>query len=272
MDKWTGSLQLVMKNKRGKTIPESVFFQGAFKVMHPLYLDDSGQACYIVLNPGGGYVDGDTYKMDVRLQEGAELALTTQSATKVFKTPTAAVYQENTFTLQAGSLLEYRPDPLIAYRGSSYDQKCVIKMAARSALIYADIVTPGWPAGPRLFPYQEIRMKNEIYFDGRLAVLDHLKLRPDEQPLGAIGFMEGFTHFGNLFLIAEAIDNDFEALTASLQAFHGTCKVGVSRLDIPGIIVRVLGNDTGTIEALFAVCIKWMKKKLGKEMADLRKY
>lgn len=272
MDRRTGSLQLVMKKKKGKTVPESVFFQGALKVMRPLYLDDSGQACYIVLNPGGGYVDGDTYKMDVRLQEGAELILTTQSATKVYKTPKEAVYQENSFTLQAGSLLEYRPDPLIAYRGASYYQNSVIRMASRSALIYADIVTSGWPVDHQPFPYQEIRLKNQIYIDGQLTVLDHLKLRPGEQPLGNMGFMEGFTHFGTLFMIAEATENDFEALTETLYSYHDTCKIGFSRLDVPGAIVRVLGNDTGTIETVFAVCTEWMKKKLERKMADLRKY
>ena len=56
--------------------------------MRPNYLDNTGQVCYFLINPGGGYVDGDTYRMEITVEEEAELLLTTQSATKVYRTPT----------------------------------------------------------------------------------------------------------------------------------------------------------------------------------------
>ena len=112
--------------------------------MRPIYLDDTGQVCYFLINPGGGYVDGDTYRMEITVEEEAELLLTTQSATKVYRTPNKPVVQETELILKKNSVLEYIPDPLIGYRDASYKQKNVIRMEQGSTLIYSDMLTPGW--------------------------------------------------------------------------------------------------------------------------------
>ncbi|GAF09936.1 urease accessory protein UreD [Paenibacillus pini JCM 16418] len=79
--------------------------------MRPIYADHSGQVCYYLLNPGGGYLDGDRYKMEISADEGSKVTLTTQSATKVYKTPKSYAYQETEISLKKGSYLEYLPTP-----------------------------------------------------------------------------------------------------------------------------------------------------------------
>ena len=68
MENWTGILRLDVEDRQGKTVAENVYFQGALKVMRPVYHDESGQACYYILNPGGGYLDGDCYKMQISIE------------------------------------------------------------------------------------------------------------------------------------------------------------------------------------------------------------
>src|SRR5699024_1343090 len=111
MSNWTGVLELDMENRGGRMVAKNVYFQGAFKVMRPVYHNNATYPCYYLLNPGGGYLDGDTYRMKVSLEEGANLTLTTQSATKVYKTPVKEVYQETNIHLKKDSYLEYLPDP-----------------------------------------------------------------------------------------------------------------------------------------------------------------
>ena len=113
MNKWTGILRLNMEKKRNKTVTKQVYFQGAFKMLRPHYFDNSGQACYFLINPGGGYIDGDRYRMEITLEEHAEPILTTQSATKVYRTPHTPVLQENEIVLKKGSVLEFIPYPLL---------------------------------------------------------------------------------------------------------------------------------------------------------------
>ena len=49
MEDWTGILRLNAENRKGKTVAKNVYFQGALKVMRPIYHDDSGKACYYII-------------------------------------------------------------------------------------------------------------------------------------------------------------------------------------------------------------------------------
>ncbi len=106
------------------------FHQGALRVLRPHYLDESGQVCYVVVNPGGAYLGADLYVIDVEVGDGATLLLTTQSATKIYRTPGSFAEQRMTLRLGEGAQLELAPDQLIAYREASYRQNTHITRAA----------------------------------------------------------------------------------------------------------------------------------------------
>jgi len=253
MGDWTGVLHLKAENRKGRTVAKNVYFQGAFKVMRPIYHDDSGKACYYLLNPGGGYLDGDRYQMKISLDENAKLTLTTQGATKVYKTPNNHVYQESEISLQAGSYLEYLPDPLIAYHNAHYIQKNVMRMDRTATLLYSDIITPGWsPQGER-FTYKTVQLLNEVYLDDELAVYDHVKLKPSKQNIGGLGFMEGYSHLGSMLVISPQMNGTYlDQFYSAIEENLLDCKVGLSLLSIPGFTIRVLANSTQTIERIFA--------------------
>ncbi|CAM3259424.1 urease accessory protein UreD [Filibacter tadaridae] len=274
MEDWTGILRLDTEVRSGKTVARNVYFQGAYKVMRPIYHDESGQVCYYILNPGGGYLDGDSYKMQITLDKQAQLTLTTQSATKIYKTPHTLAYQETVMDLKEGSYLEYIPDPIIGYRDARYKQKTNIHMEKGAALFYSDIITPGWsPSGER-FSYNTLQLINEIYMDNELAVYDHVKLNPATKNMDGLGQMEGFSHLGSLIVIGEKTDSNL--IDKVYQAIHKDStefKIGLSELPIPGFTLRVLANSTQTIEKIVADCQRIINEEwLNKTPSFLRKY
>lgn len=274
MEKWTGILQLVMEKKKEKTVTKTVYFQGALKLLRPNYLDNSGQACFFIVNPGGGYVGGDRYRIEVTLEEQAELILTTQSATKVYRTPTTPVLQETEFILKKGSVLEYIPDPLIAYRDAKYHQYTVIRMEKGSTLLYTDILTPGWSPDGEWFKYDHLRLKNEIYLDDQLIAFDHLKLQPSDSHVEDIGFMENYTHLGSMIVVDDRSTTSFlNQLYEELESYTHTCKIGMSMLHESGFTIRVLASSTQQIEEILAVCTSFIRKEwFSKKTLSLRKY
>ncbi|MEH7223672.1 urease accessory protein UreD [Bacillus sp. JJ1566] len=274
MQDWTGVLHLGAEERNGKTVAKKVYFQGAFKVMRPIYHDDSGQACYYILNPGGGYLDGDRYQLKISLEKQAKLTLTTQSATKIYKTPKKHAYQETEITLKDGSYLEYIPDPLIGYQDARYKQKNVVHMEKGTSLLYSDIITPGWSPGGEMFSYDVLQLINEIYMENELVVYDHIKLNPAIQNMEKLGLMEGYSHLGSLIVIDEKanhalLDRLYQAIDSKATEY----KVGLSFLPIPGFTVRVLANNTQTIESIFSdfhhiISLEWFNKT----PSFLRKY
>ncbi|REB06097.1 urease accessory protein UreD [Sporosarcina sp. BI001-red] len=275
MSDWTGILELdAQKNQYGKTITKNVFFQGAFKVMRPVYHNRSNQPCYYLLNPGGGYLDGDTYRMRITVGEQAMVTLTTQSATKVYRTPTKHAYQEAEIFLQVGSHLQYLPDPLIAYKGASYYQKTIFRMDKGASLLYTDILTPGWSPDGEAFSYDSIRLKTEVYLENELIVFDHIHLNPHEKPMDSIGVMEGYTHLGSFLIVSEQSDVELEEkLVEVINDQSGKFKVGISQLAKAGLSIRVMANTTQLIERIFADCHSLVNKEwFGTEPNPLRKY
>src|SRR5699024_2250962 len=164
MSEWTGELALDIEKKYDKSTAKNIYFKGAFKVMRPVYHDAHSYPCYYLLNPGGGYIDGDTYHMTVNVGEEAGLTLTTQSATKV-----------------------YMSDALIGYEDARYTQHNNIYMEKGSTLIYTDILTPGWSPEGDEFSYDTLRLKSEIYLENQLVLFDHIKLEPDKDNMSGIG-------------------------------------------------------------------------------------
>lgn len=274
MENWTGILRLDVEERYGKTVAENVYFQGALKVMRPVYHDESGQACYYILNPGGGYLDGDCYKVQISLKEQARLTLTTQSATKVYKTPNTPAYQITEIFLQAGSYLEYIPDPLIMYRHARYKQKNVVRMEKGATFLYSDIITPGWSPDGEQFSYDKLQLINEIYIDDELVTFDHIKLNPAEQNMEAIGFMEGYSHLGSMIVVGEQTTTDLlDRLFNAISTNDMEYKVGLSMLPVKGFTLRVLANSTQTIERIFTECQNILSKEwFNTKPCFLRKY
>lgn len=274
MSNWTGVLELDMEHRQGRSVAKNVYFQGAFKVMRPVYLNKGTYPCYYLLNPGGGYLDGDTYRLRVSLDEGAQLTLTTQSATKVYKTPRSHAYQETVFHLKKDSYLEYLPDALIAYKDAKYVQKNIVHMEKGATMLYSDILTPGWSPEGEQFSYDMLRLKSEFYMEDELIAYDHIKLEPGKQRMNDLGFMEGYTHLGSFIVVGEKTDDALlDALYEVIQQETGDFSFGLSKLSVPGFTIRIMANYTQVIERIITVCHEVISKTwYDKKPSFLRKY
>lgn len=274
MADWTGILELDAEKRYGKTVTKNLFFRGAFKIMRPVYHGRSNHPSYYLLNPGGGYLDGDTYRMKVSLDPDARVTMTTQAATKIYKTPEQRAYQEAEFHLAEGSHLEYLPDPLIAYQDARYLQKNVVHMARGSTFVYTDIVTPGWSPNDEFFSYKQLRLLNEFYYDGELAAYDHIKLQPDQQNMQGIGTMKGYTHLGSMIVVSETIDEAvIDQLYEKLAAVDEDVDIGISSLAVPGFSLRILAHTTQVIEGIVTDCHNWLSRECFQTQSYfLRKY
>lgn len=248
--------------------------------MRPHYLDDSGQVCYVVVNPGGAYLGADLFVLDIEVGDGADLLLTTQSATKVYRTPGSFAEQRMAVRLGEGARLELMPDQLIAYREASYRQRTSVTLRASSTLVMAEVVTPGWSPDGAAFRYEEVRLRNEIRVDSghgtQLLALDNLLIRPPLHDVTGLGFMEGYSHLGSLVVVDARVDqalaDELHVLTAGSEASTGisrTRNVGGTA----GLVLRSLSNSTDELNRLLRSCTDLLRERwYGQGALDLRKH
>ncbi|OMH32462.1 urease accessory protein UreD [Tersicoccus sp. Bi-70] len=276
-ERFRGELDLTVEPRHGRSVAVHQYHRGALRVLRPLYLDASGQVTYVVVNPGGAYLDGDRYRLGLTLAPGAELLLTTQSATKVYRTPHTGATQTFTARLAAGSRLEYLPDQLIAYRGARYRQDTRIAMDPQASLVLADVITPGWSPNGIPFRYDALRLRTAVTMGGRPVVVDNLQLGSGDGDGDAgtagPGLLEGRTHVGTLLVVDPRVGAEqVDAARAQLAARLGLIG-GATALAVPGMVLRVLGDSTETVSAaLLAVVDDLRAAWTGQAGVDLRKY
>ncbi|WP_438717090.1 urease accessory protein UreD [Enterococcus sp. AZ109] len=274
MEMMTGTLELSVKQRKNRTVPGHIFYQGALKVMRPQYLDDSGQVTYFILNPGGGYLDGDRYALTVEVAPEASLYLTTQSATKIYQTPKDYVRQINRITVGSQGECINLPDPIIPYENSIYCQEQWVYLAEDARYFSSEIVTPGWDSSERGFTYREVNLLTKLFVDQRLAVMDRVLLQPASQDLSGIGMLEAFKKVASLLVVHPEIDQEYVVeLHHILQEKFPDLRFGLSMLPINGYSLRALGDNTQALEQVIQQCYQHYNQAFYQErLLHTRKY
>ncbi|MET3369981.1 UNVERIFIED_CONTAM: urease accessory protein [Jeotgalibacillus campisalis] len=275
-----GRLELGVSVRGGRSVASRQFHEGALRVLRPHYLDGSGQVCYVMVNPGGAYLGADVFLIDVEVEAGAELLLTTQSATKVYRTPGAFAEQGMNIKLGEGSRLELMPDQLIAYREASYRQNSRISVHPTSSLVMAEVVTPGWSPDGATFKYEEVRLRNEIWIEdgngANLLALDNLRILPPVNDVTGMGFMEGFSHLGSLVVVDSRVDqglaDELDRIVREFDAYTGV-SLTMTIAGTTGIVLRSLSNSTEELNNLLGACTGVLRERwYGQAPLNLRKY
>ena len=204
----------------------------------------------MIVTAGGGYIAGDIYVKQIQLEQEAEVLLTTQSSTKIYKSPESPVIQRIEFDLKKGSVLEYLPDPVIAYPSARYKQSMTVRMESGASFVCTDIFTPGWAPDGSWFRYDLIQSRMKVYMVEKLVLFDHVRLEPDNE-IQQLGSMEGFTHLGSMLMIHEGINEEFVDELYDLETLHSEVRIGLSLLSVPGVSIRVMASRTQDIEEVF---------------------
>ena len=210
----------------------------------PFYLDAAApdMAFVYVQNPTGGVFAGDHLEMEVTAEVGARLHVTTQSATKLYRSEGAEAYQLTRFTLAAGAYLEHIPDPLIPQRGSRYRQRVVVDLDETATFIGAETIAPGRRAFGERFTYALLDLTTEIRCRGRGLLAERLRFEPSRARPDRSGALGGSDYLVTVIAIAPARDADTVIVAVEralaehphLEAAAGEAPHGA------GVIVRLL--------------------------------
>lgn len=273
---WTGQLDLTVFFDGNRSVSRDIFFEKALKVIRPVYLNQSTIPTFYIVNVGGGYLDGDRYRMNVNVEDNAKVTLTSQGATKIYKTPSNHVEQYQTFNLKDNAYLEYVADPIIAYESAKFYQHNTFNLNNSSSLFYTDILTPGYSKTGEAFKYQYMHLINEIYIEDELVTYDNLLLNPNKQSINEIGYMEHYSHYGSAYFIHEdvnqkLIDSVYETISSYSNTFD--CRVAISPLPTHGFAVRIFAYRTQIIEKILGTIQSYIAENIYDRKLDfLRKY
>lgn len=269
-----GELKLRVALKEGYTVLKDAYNQVPLKIAKPFYLEpETGELFIYQMNPAGGMVQGDNYHLEIELEAGSRVFLTTQSATKIYRSPDSYAYQVNRFKLGEGAILEYFPDPVIPFAGSKFIGETEVHLSQGSTAFISEVVTPGRTARDEIFQFDSYHSKTKVYLNGDLIFWDNWRIVPSRQPLHSLGMYEGFTCQGNLFVFSEQVSQDLADKLHESCTSRPEIMASASLTAKNGIALRLLGNRSVDLEKAIMVCWDIVRLDLlGLSKPRIRKY
>lgn len=262
-----GELQLTLgADHRGRTAVRARRQRFPLRTTMPFYLDAAakGMAFVYVQNPTGGIFAGDHLIASVIAEAGARVHLTTQSATKLYRTENAPARQELRFVLGAGAYVEHLPDPLIPHAGSTFSQHMSVELAPDAMFVAAETVAPGRRARGERFAYDLLELQTSVRRGDRELCAERLRLEPRRAPPNRPGVLGDAEYL--VSLIALAPERDVAALASAIgDAFAGHSGAGVRGAagELPngaGALARILAPDA--VAADHALRSAWAAARL----------
>ena len=268
----------LQRNSAGKTVITRQFSQVPLQVQRALYPEKflPDMAYLYILSPSGGILQGDRYRIDLSLKNGAMSHMTTQGATRIYSMNSNCATQIVNVAVDENCYFEYIPDQIIPYKNSRYYQKVNLKIHDSSTLIYSEIITPGRVAMGESFEYDIFYLRvNCINQDKKIRFLENTKIEPNKQILKNFGILGKYNIVGTVYILT-AKKNVIElekSINEDIRNKKENISVGTSILpDESGIIIRILGNKTDRVYDIIFNILKISRKKiLGTTFSRIRK-
>jgi urease accessory protein len=234
------------------------------------------QAFVFITSVSGGILQGDRLSIEVVARPHSFAHVTTQAMTKVYRMTHGYAHQSVRLRAEAGSYLEYLPDPTIPYRNARYYQELTLTRETGATLIAAETLLPGRIASGETFGFDVVCFATRGYdHAGRLSFQDTLLLRPRETDPRSRGLLGGHDIVANMFVLTDAVANT--DLVAAIPTWAGrdreTFLTATALPNDAGMLVRVLSTTPSGAQA--AIDTAWAivrKRILGSELPPVRKY
>ena len=242
-------LTLGFDSQRNKTIITEQLSRVPLYVQRALYYDESipSMAHVFVLSPSGGVLQGDRYRTDIELKNGAMSHITTQGATRIYKMNSNYATQMINLNVGKDCYLEFLPEQLIPYKNSRYYQKATFKVDDSATLVYSETIVPGRVAMGELFDYDVCCLKTLCYDDKQeMKFHDNCILEPKKQTMNSLGIFGNRTVLSMMYVVTkkECVEELYEIIN---QIFKDNDEIigGASILpNNSGLSVRILSNSS----------------------------
>jgi urease accessory protein len=143
---WNGALELGFSADGGATRLARRAHRGPFVVQRPFF-PEGPEVCHVyLLHPPGGLVGGDELRLDLGVDAGAHVLVTTPAAGKAYRTLGPLARQTHALSVEAGGTLEWLPQETILYAGCRVEIDTRVELSAGARFFGAETIAFGLPA------------------------------------------------------------------------------------------------------------------------------
>ena len=257
-----GRGRVAVERVRGRSVVCRAYATSPLRLLTP---KNHGHAAWIYTSShGGGLVDGDDVAVQASVGAGAAAFLSTQSATKVYRSPRGT---RTALDADVGenALLVATPDAVVCFAGSRYRQTQRVAIAAGGRLVLVDRVTSGRRESGERWLFDEYVSRTAVHLDGRLVVHDAVALRASDGRLA--------TRFGRYDVLAVAmvigrgLKDEIARIDARVRAEpvrrRADRLLAASPVGDAGCILRIAGRTVEDVDGTLQDLLGFVPRLLG---------
>jgi len=272
------ALRLEENPQTKKTVITDQFSRVPLFTQKALYMEEScpSMAYIYIMTPSGGILQGDRNRIDLTLYNRAQVHVTTQGATRIYRMEKNYATQIVNVNIGENCYLEYIPDQIIPYKNSRFYQIVNARVHESGTFVYSEMLTPGRVASDEAFQYDILYMTTKATNqDGRLRFIDTYVLEPKKVGLHEIGLLGEYAVVGNLYSLTKLGFNKqlIQEINKCLTSFHNV-EAGVTLLpNDSGTMARILGKTAEEVKAVIFEAVSIIRKAvIDAPFSGIRKY
>ena len=234
----------------GRTVLKTLRATSPLRLLTPR---NHGSGAWVIgANLGGGFVDGDSIRLDVEVGPGALALLGTQASTKVYRCPTATCKQDIRAHVAQGGFLVSLPDPVVCFAEARYEQSMTIDMRASASLVYVDSFTAGRSECGERWEFLRYVSRARVVREEETILLDAILLDPR---MGALARRMGrFDAFATIVAVGPAATPVVETILSTAKESprdrpDAPIVSAVSPLEEGSVLVRIAGVSAEAVSA-----------------------
>lgn len=242
-------------DRDGKSILRNLNRRAPLIVQQALYFDSEmpSMPCVYILSSGGPNVDGDRYVQEFHLKKDSMAFISTGAYTKIAEMKHNYSGMKQNFALEAGSYLEYLPEPVIPSRHARYISDTTITIDPTAALLYSETFMAGrkYYKDGEVFKYDVVSICSHAERpNGKPLFRDKFVIQPNKENIREIGIMADYDVFASVLALMP--EDKIENIYNSFEPFiNKKLAAGITRLpNQAGLMVRMLGLEPGPVKKL----------------------
>ena len=255
----------IVGGKDCKTVIKNLIVKPPLLIQKAMYPDanNPNTAHIYIMSSACGILQGDRLKIDIKASQNSNGYITTQSATKIYKTENQTPSQLINILVEKDSYLEFIPKQIIPHKSTEFYQKVNIQIDQSSTLVYSENISCGRIAHGEEFDFNSlifrtnaVNEKNEILFS------DAMNIEPKKRKAVFENLYGKKKIFSTIYIVSkvldnEDLDNEINSLLQSIQITGGASQLP----NKAGILIRILSDSIDEIEKITVKITNIIKSK-----------
>lgn len=212
---------------------------GSLRLVFPQTYRQDAEA--ILVNTAGGITGGDHFSLNIKVQTGATLSITTQAAERAYRAQSGEIARVTTdVSIQDGASLNWLPQELILFERCALQRRLNVDLTPHARLLMVESVVFGRAAMREVLRDVMFQDRIKITRDGRPLYTDGMDLHGDATAhLARRAVASGAGAMASVVMVDPDAQSHLKAVRALLPQ-----TAGASMLADDVLVIRQLATDS----------------------------